>query len=224
MKTVQKIHEFNYPLGGGQWLNAQYIKVGHGYHWEFVPYDRRVEGDDARADVPWTEVISRALAYLPRFGRLTDPYKPPYTVGRHSVLLERWLKLQGYAPASRIVALLHDAPECLGAGDMNTHLKDLVGGTTRVYEADLLQFLLREIGVEPTPFDMQVAHASDKMFGASEARILDMWNGEPWKAEPDTEVYKFLEAEGLYDASAGETRQSWRRAYSVAMLDYSNEK
>ena len=76
------------------------------------------------ATVP-PETIAHGLSGVGRFGGQTDP--TPYTVGEHSVRLAWLLDDWGYGEPFQAAALLHDAPECFGVGDLNSFIKRALG-------------------------------------------------------------------------------------------------
>lgn len=203
------IHHFSMGLGGPRWFGGTYYKTLSGYEWRFERGGKMTAAD-------WPGVIARGLAGLGRFGNHAPSH---YSVGRHSLLMARYLREQGYGPRVQILALLHDAPECLGAGDMNTYLKRAIGRVVRSYEEDLLAFLLTEVEVTISDADAVVVHSADKVFGESEARLLDMQNGEPWKVSEDNEILRWLMRDGLYDNTAhwpGFTQMDWLNEWTRA--------
>lgn len=198
------IHRYSFPLGGPRWLDAAYVKRRDGYVWVF----RR--GGEMRPEM-WAERIATGLSRVGRFGGM-----PNYSVGRHCVLLSRYLAERGYAANVQLLALFHDAPECLGVGDMNANLKNLIGHAARSYEDDLLAFLMGEQEVEVSEADENVVHAADKLFGHVEAEILDMQNGHPFPAPADHPIRTFLSGGGdnePWDMNWSITRQEWLFEY-----------
>jgi hypothetical protein len=70
--------------------------------------------------------IAHGLAAVSRFGGQT---RLPYSVGEHSVRLS-WLLADQCSecdPALQCAALIHDAPEAFGVGDVNTFIKRRYG-------------------------------------------------------------------------------------------------
>lgn len=179
------IHSLSIPLGPDKWLNARYVKEDTGYRWQF---------DNGGMLMPdqWPEIIARGICGLPRFG---NHLERKYTVGQHSYDLWRYLlTLKQYTPAAGMLALVHDAPEAFGVGDMNTHLKRAIGGAASRYEDDLVDYILQQVGVLKyvTDTDRALVHAADKVFGASEARKFGMRNAENWKVSSDNEIYLWV--------------------------------
>lgn len=202
------IHGYSIGLRGERWLTAEYVRLhsatGRGFGWRFT------RGGKMRAE-DWGAVIASRLPYIGRFGGL------PYSVARHSVLMRWYLRSRGYGPGAQLLALLHDASECLGVGDMNTYLKKLIGQQVRSYEDDLLAFLLNDLGLtnRVSDADHTVVHATDKVFGETEARLLDMQNGQPWRAEAAGPVWEYLKHAHPEDTSPEWTRRDFLSAWEM---------
>ncbi len=180
------IHKFAMGFGGEKWIEARYIHdltpgAAAPFRWVFNRGGEMFPSD-------WPEVIANGLAYVGRFGGL------PYSVGRHSNLLRDYLRIQGASPATQLAAQLHDASERLGVGDINAHLKKLIGDKVRPYEDAVFQFLLDDLLLTPylTDMDLELVHKTDKMFGETEARLLNMRNGEAWRVPEGGEAWDFL--------------------------------
>lgn len=174
---------YSYPLGEGSWLKCRLT-----YHPDYRPNVWSFETGGNPVD--WPKIIARGLSGLPRFGNLIPGVM--YSVARHSQLLALCLSRLGASSESVKLALIHDAPECLGVGDANTHLKSIVGVGVRKYEAALVDWLCAQMGFTPTAADADLVHVWDKKFGGCEARLLGMDNGEPWSAEVTDPAYIWL--------------------------------
>jgi 5'-deoxynucleotidase YfbR-like HD superfamily hydrolase len=182
------IHEYSMPLGGERWLDAKYVQTGgspppggQSFGWVFKRGGRMQAGD-------WRDVLGEGLQGVTRFGGRG------MSVASHSVLLQRYMHEREYGTGAEILALLHDTPETLGIGDMNTNLKKLIGHTVRSYEDDLLAFLLTDIGVAQliTEDDWSAVHAADKVLGAAEALLMRFQNANGYPIGEDSMMVRWL--------------------------------
>lgn len=191
--VTDPIHAYSFPLRGSKWMDCQYRQIDGVHRWVFA-------NGGTMTPAQWPAQIARGLARTGRFGGHC-----PYTVGLHSVYLAEYVRIKYGDPIITILAATHDAPECLGVGDMNTHLKRQIGQAIRSYEDDLwLDFLLQKqfrLGDLVTEDRLKIVHEADKLFGSIEARLLDMQNANPWRSGTDNDVYRFLNARTLADES-----------------------
>lgn len=203
------IHSFSIPLGDARWLQADYIKEESGYKWSFSNGGRMMPHE-------WPEVIARGICGLPRFG---NHLKKPYTVGQHSFDLWVYLKSRGASVGALLLSLVHDAPEALGVGDLNSHLKRAIGGAISRYEDELTDFILGETGVIKlvTDEDRALVHATDKVFGAGEARLFNMRNADHWKVAPDNETFVWMQHHIQPRGDDPRVLQWWHEAWNQTM-------
>jgi len=97
------------------------------------------------------EDIAHGLARVARWnGQTTGEH--PYTVAEHSLLVERIAGLikPRLAPAARLTALLHDAPEYV-IGDMISPFKAAIGLDYKAFEARLAAAVHIRFGLPPEP-------------------------------------------------------------------------
>lgn len=158
------------------------------------------------------QVIGAALARLPRFGCHT-PYH--YSVGRHSRLLALYLAHMGENVVSQLLALLHDASEVLGVGDINANVKRRLTHDSGVaeYEHDVFDFVLNTLGISAVSADHAIVHSVDKAFGPAEARIMGMRTETLNQTSDSTpELSKWLQKQGVYDELAEASQ--WLEMYT----------
>ena len=125
--------------------------------------------DDGTIDVSQVTLwdIAHGLARVNRFGGQTDE---TYSVAEHSVRLARWIKELGWASnRDRRAALLHDAPECLGVGDVQRFIKRKYADTLRDFDARLTLALWDRLGDSVT-YPADVIHVYDSQIGSQEAQ------------------------------------------------------
>jgi len=96
----------------------------------------RMTVTDSTADVSQVTPhdLAYGLAHVTRFGGQAGAY----SVAEHSVRLYDWLLARGYTPSTRLAALLHDAPECLGEGDHQRFVKRAFFGDGPARYADMV--------------------------------------------------------------------------------------
>lgn len=126
--------------------------------------------DDVNVDDVTLDVIAFGLANIQRFSGQLDR---PYSVAEHSVILSDLTDAIDYE--QRIAALFHDAPECLGIGDVNCFLKPKELAKT---EDRILTAILKKFGVQRyTKMDL------DRELGWYEATTLHPAKGN-WEKKP----------------------------------------
>jgi hypothetical protein len=153
---------------------------------------------DARQVTPY--VIAHGLSHVSRFGGQTVL---PYSVGEHSVRLHDWADRNQEPAPVRFALLLHDAPECLGVGDVQRYIKRRYAASLRVFDDALCTTLFRQFwptwwgDAAPGRGDATMEHLHDRVRqydapqGAFEAKCFGFdhdekelllplgWNG-PW--------------------------------------------
>jgi hypothetical protein len=77
------------------------------------------------------EIIGHGLSLENRF---TGQTPQGYSVAEHSVRLRNVMKRHGYHQVACRAALLHDAPECLGIGDMHHAVKHMLAPEVKELE------------------------------------------------------------------------------------------
>lgn len=82
---------------------------------------RMIVHDDGEIDVSQVtyEALAFGLSYVTRFGGMAGGY----SVAEHSVHLFRWAQETNRSVQVKRALLLHDAPECLGVGDVQRFVK-----------------------------------------------------------------------------------------------------
>ena len=200
--VVNPIHSYRFPLGGERWLECEYLKdrdTTGGYKWVFK------NGGGMTPD-QWPVTLAKALQGLPRFGHHTSR---KYSVGKHSLLIARYIRDGRATLAAQALALVHDTPEVLGVGDLNTHLKQAIGHAVRSYEDDLVPWIMGQLGIPYTTADENVVHAVDKAFGATEAKLLGMSTGNGWSPLVSQDIADYLIEDGVYDLADPDTYFKW---------------
>jgi hypothetical protein len=116
--------------------------------------------------------IAHGLAQVNRFGGQT---RWPYAVGEHSVRLARWAHRNGESRFVCLALLIHDAPECLGVGDVQKFIKRAYAKRLRSFDRALTVSLWRHMvpGAPPWRDVEDKVHAYDGAIGAYEAKFFD---------------------------------------------------
>lgn len=125
----------------------------------------------------------RAVAHgLSQVGRFAGQTPRTVSDAEHSVLLAEWVGRVRTKVTQQTLryALLHDACECLGVGDIHYRIKPLYATELRGLEHDLLQVIWNRFEGETLGVPANVSnavHEYDKMIGAWEAS--QVWPGVP---------------------------------------------
>jgi hypothetical protein len=95
------------------------------------------------------EVVARALSNLCRFTGHVGRF---YSVAEHSVHVSRMVP-----PDDALWAIMHDAPEGMGLGDLASPLKgtDDLGRVYKAYESQMMEVIAERFGLPPTPGSVQ---------------------------------------------------------------------
>lgn len=100
------------------------------------------------ADAVLLTDIARALSRVPRYGGHTIK---TYRVAEHCVIISRYATRCGYTPEIALCALLHDAPESYGIGDICGPVKSHIPGVKAI-EENIHLAVAHKFGIEhPMP-------------------------------------------------------------------------
>lgn len=128
-------------------------------------------------DVIDLEDIAHALSLLCRFNGHVPQL---YSVGQHSILVSRQIRLKGHNAMAQLLGLMHDAPEAY-LGDMTTPEKNLPG-MRKIYDKYhdyFQQVIANTFYLKWTGQRAEQVHLADKMVCAAEMRA--MMPSEDWR-------------------------------------------
>jgi hypothetical protein len=115
-----------------------------------------------------------------------------YSVGEHSCLIHDWMRANGVAPIWQIAGLLHDAPECLGVGDVQRFVKREYAEQLRAFDRQMNLAIWEHLkpdwcGGLGWDYVEDVVHKYDVLQGAYETQFFGFPLSDPVPLIPAAE-------------------------------------